>query len=339
MKIALTADPEIAVPPEFYGGIERIIYLLAESLYKQGHEVTLFAHKNSRISGRIIPYRGTSSRSKADTLRNMLLISRTCLSDKFDIIHSFGRLAYLTPVLPLATPKLMSYQREPTISQLSKARKLSRASLSFTGCSRYISDQIAPFTPSHAIYNCVDFSQYDLQPQVSADAPLIFLGRVEPVKGPHLAIDIALQTGRRLIIAGNIPEEHQSYFDEKIRPFIDDKKIIYAGPVNDKQKNELLGAAAALLMPIEWNEPFGIVMIEAMACGTPVLGLSRGAVPEVIDQDLTGFHTPDKNELASFVAQISGMNRRAVREQAQKRFDVPVITREYLNLYQQLISR
>ncbi len=127
-----------------------------------------------------------------------------------------------------------------------------------------------------------DLSTYKFTSGVAPDAPFVFLGRIEEIKGPHLAIEIARRAGAKLIIAGNIPEEHRAWFDEMVAPFIDGSQVTFIGPVNDRQKSELLGQARALLMPIIWEEPFGLVMIEAMACGTPVIGMRRGAVPEVV---------------------------------------------------------
>ncbi len=169
--------------------------------------------------------------------------------------------------MPLHIPKLMSYQREPTISQIAKAVKLSaKGTLAFTGCSNYITDKITAYAPAHTVYNGIDTNKYILTTNVDPDAPLVFLGRIEPIKGTHTAIDIARKTGKKLVIAGNIPDNEQGYFDTEIKPFLGER-ITYIGPVNDSQKNELLRNALALLMPIHWNEPFGIVMIEAMACG------------------------------------------------------------------------
>ncbi len=338
MKIAFTADPEIAVPPLFYGGIERIIDLLITELSKLGHEVTLFAHKDSVINGRLIPYHSTAT-GFSSVIRNSLLISKTTVLQDFDIIHSFGRLAYLMPLLPFRIPKLMSYQREPTLSQIKKAIKLAKKNtLAFTGCSGYISNQITPFAPAYAIYNGVDVNKYVFENEVDINAPLTFLGRIEPIKGTHIAIKVARATNRKLIIAGNIPSEYQSYFDEQIKPELDDQ-ITYIGPVNDAEKNILLGSSAAFLMPIEWNEPFGIVMVEAMACGTPVIAFNRGSVPEVILHTINGFRCDTTEEMISYVNKIASIDRKEVRKDAESRFSAQVIVQHYLSLYKQLIER
>ena len=337
MKIAITADPLIPVPPLLYGGIERIIDMLIRGLIKQGHDVTLFAHKDSKVNCRLVPYKAEGS-SARDILLNTYIINKTLLANKFDIVHSFGRLAYMLPQMPLHIPKLMSYQREPTISQVSKAIKLSaKGTLAFTGCSNYITDKIKLYAEAHTVYNGVDTDKYISADTVAPDAPLVFLGRIEPIKGTHTAIEIAHRTGKKLVIAGNIPESEHGYFDKEIKPFLDER-ITYIGPVNDSQKNELLRNALALLMPIQWNEPFGIVMIEAMACGTPVIGFNKGAVPEVIENGVTGFGSDTLEQLIEDVARVHTLNRTRIREITETRFSADVIVGQYLDIYYKMIN-
>jgi glycosyltransferase involved in cell wall biosynthesis len=335
MKIAITADPEIPVPPILYGGIERIIFMLIEELHKEGHDIILFAHKDSKVPCKLIPY-PSQGQSKLEILKNTVCITRHVLTNKFDVIHSFGRLAYLTFVLPLKVKKIMSYQREPTISQVKLANKLAyRNSLVFTGCSEYIAKQIRPYATAFAVHNFVDINNYDFKSTVPADAPLMFLGRVEKIKGTHLAIEIARKTGNKLIIAGNIPNaaKHQEYFEKEIKPHIDDDQIKYVGPVNDSQKNELLGGSKAFLMPILWDEPFGIVMAEAMACGTPVIGLRRGAVPEVITEGMDGYICTTVDQMIDAVNNIVKISRLKVREACERKFSSKVIADEYTEIY------
>lgn len=242
MKIAITADPSIPVPPLLYGGIERIIDMLIKGLMDRGHEVTLFAHQDSQVNCRLIKYPGTSQ-LPLDVIKNTLTVSSLLLRS-YDIVHSFGRLAYLTAILPTKVPKIMSYQREPTLSQVRKAINIARDNtLSFTGCSEYIAKQIRPFAPSIAIPNGVPMDKYTFRASVAIDAPLVFLGRIEYIKGPHLAIDVAIKSGRKLIIAGNIPLDSQSqeYFRTSIQPYLNQGQIEYIGPINDEQKNALWG--------------------------------------------------------------------------------------------------
>ncbi|RYY70628.1 MAG: glycosyltransferase family 4 protein [Chitinophagaceae bacterium] len=333
MKILLTADPEIPVPPLLYGGIERIIDMLVNVYVDQGHDVTLVAHPDSNVPCRLIPWKGRNSQGLKSMLVNTAQLSSHVWKEKYDVVHSFSRLAYLTPLLPSHTAKVMSYQREPTLSQIKKASTLARkGTLLFTGCSNYISDQIKPIATAATVYNCVPIERYDFRPQVDDDAPLTFLGRIEPVKGTHIAVQIARQTNRRLIIAGNIPTEGKDYFEEKIKPFLNER-ITYIGPVNDAQKNDILGRSSAFLMPIEWNEPFGIVMAEAMACGTPVLGFALGSVPEVVENGVTGFVCRSEEEMVAKIGEIPSISRLYVRRAAEERFSDRVIANSYLRIY------
>jgi glycosyltransferase involved in cell wall biosynthesis len=335
-KIAITADPELPVPPLLYGGIERIIHGLTNYYVSQGHEVHLFANEESKSAGILHPWRGKSSTSKTDSLRNAIQLRNAHKIHKFDVIHSFSRLAYLLFLLPLSAPKIMSYQREPTLSQVKLARSLAKkGSLIFTGCSGYISRQISAVAESTAIHNFVDTDFFSFNHTITDDAPLVFLGRVEPIKGPKEAIEIAARSNKKLIIAGNIPTEYTNYFDNEIEPLLNDD-IRYMGPVNDQQKKALLENASALLMPIQWNEPFGIVMIEAMACGTPVLGFSRGAVPEVIFNGINGYRCSTIEEMIANLKEVTQLDRLKVREYCESHFSIPVISKQYLSLYRKL---
>jgi len=198
----------------------------------------------------------------------------------------------------------MSYQREPTVTQIKKAVQISKkGSLAFTGCSDYITRQISPYAACTTVYNGIELDKYRFNPTVPADAPLIFLGRIEPIKGIKTAINVAVAAGRKLTIAGNVPDEYIGYFEQEIKPRLC-QNVEYVGPVNDVQKNELLGQSSALLMPIGWNEPFGIVMAEAMACGTPVIGFNKGSVPEVIVHEKNGFRCDTSDEMIALVKQI-----------------------------------
>ena len=339
LKIAITADPELPVPPKLYGGIERVIDMLIRGLVARGHDVTLFGHPDSDVPCRLVPYAGASSLSRADTLRNMLAITRTVMGGGFDVVHSFGRIAYLLPLLPLRTPKLMTYQREVTPRSVKWGHRLSRGTLHFSAISQWMMQDTQHLANWHLVYNGVPMDVYDFVPAVADDAPLVFLGRIEHIKGTHLAIEIAKRTGRKLVIAGNIPAEHQTYFDQQVKPHLDGDRISYIGPVDDKQKNALLGQAAAFLMPILWEEPFGIVMAEALACGTPVLGLRRGAVPEVVEDGVTGFVRDDLDGLISTVSRLGELDRRACRERAERLFSDTAIVEAYLDVYRKLLGR
>ena len=335
LRVALVADPMLPVPPKLYGGIERIIDMLARGLADRGHDVMLAAHRDSATAGRLVPYPGERTDRPADIVRNARTVWR--LRDhRPDIVHSFGRLFSLGPLLRARVPKLMSYQREPTLPRIRLAYRLARRdTLAFTGCSEHIAGQIRTVAPSFAIFNGVPLQRYQATNQISPDAPLIFLGRIEAIKGTHNAIEIARLSGRRLIIAGNIAD--QAYFDRRIAPCLSER-ITFTGPVDDEQKNELLGAAAALLMPIEWEEPFGIVMAEALACGTPVIGTPRGAVPEVVIDGRTGFVRESVAAMAESVESLPMIDRTACRADCEARFSDAAIVDEYVALYRQRIG-
>lgn len=338
MRIAITADPELPVPPKLYGGIERVIAMLIEGLVARGHEVTLFANPASQVPCQLVPFKGASSLSRVDTMRNMLTICQHVLRGRYDIVHSFGRIAYLLPLLPLRMPKLMTYQRVITPRSIRWGHRLSRGTLHFSAISEWMMADVKGLANWHLVYNGVPMHVYDFNPAVAPDAPLVFLGRVEHIKGTHLAIEVARKSGRRLVIAGNVPHGHEPYFEQSIRPHIDGVQVSYMGPLDDLQKNELLGGAAALLMPILWEEPFGIVMAEAMACGTPILALRRGAVPEIVVNGVSGFVCESVQELVECVARIPDIDRRATRDLTQQRYSDAAIVLAYESVYRQMLD-
>jgi glycosyltransferase involved in cell wall biosynthesis len=332
MHVAITADPMLPVPPRLYGGIERVIDMLARGLVARGHRVTLVAHRDSETAGRLVPYPSESATGALGLVRNTLAVARLAAL-RPDVVHSFGRLATLAPLLPLGVPKVMSYQREPTLKQVRLAARLARrGTLSFTGCAEHIAALMRPYAPSVAVFNGVPMDTYAFRAAVPDDAPLVFLGRVERIKGAHTAIAVAKAAGRRLVIAGNVPPEAQGYFDAEVAPHLGDA-VTYVGPVDDAQKDELLGGALAFLMPIEWEEPFGIVMAEALACGTPIVGTPRGSVPEVVREGVTGFIAPTVAGMAEAVGRVGSLSRAACRADCEARFSDTAIVDAYEALY------
>jgi len=342
MRILLTADPELPVPPVGYGGIERIVDALVRRYVSLGHQVGLVAHPASTSdASRRFPWSGAASRGALVTLRNALALRRAAAKFKPDMLHSFSRLAYLAPLLPQRLPKLMSYQRHTGGRQIALAARIAGPSLRFSGCSEFICQMGRPWGGMwQAIPNFVEPDRYDFVAQVPPDAPLVFLGRVESIKGPDLAIAIARAAGRRLLLAGNRAERgpEREFWDTKIAPHLGHDGVEWIGEVNDAQKNELLGRATALLVPIQWDEPFGIVFAEALACGTPVLTCRRGATPEIIDEGRTGFFIIGADDGAAAVRRVSELDRAACRREAETRFSVAVCASQYLALYQ-AISR
>lgn len=346
LHIAMTVDPYIPVPPVTYGGFERVAAGLIHELAARGHTVTLYAHPDSRTPARHVPYGvpphfGMRARA-AELWQVGADLWRTRRS--IDVVHSFGRLAALAPVLvDRSLPKVQSYGREIAWTGIARGVRLAGSSLTFTACSDAMWAGRAH--PRHGrwvtVYNGVDLSLYDATPAVAVDAPLMFLGRLERIKGAHTAIDIARRAGRRLIIAGNRVEtgDGRGYFAQEIQPHLDDHHVTYVGAVDDDAKNRWLGQAAALLMPIAWEEPFGIVMVEAMACGTPVIGFGRGSVPEVVEEGLTGAVVTDSDQAVRAVNRVVQFDRLRVRARCAQRFSYPVIADAYEQLYREVIAR
>ncbi|MEC9347795.1 MAG: glycosyltransferase family 4 protein [Pseudomonadota bacterium] len=339
LRIALTADPEIEVPPRFYGGIERVVDMLAHSLTEAGHDVTLFAHPASRSAGRLVAWPGSDSRSVTDTARNMATLAREVARGRFDLVHSFSRIAYMLPILPFGVPKLMTYQREISRRSISLGHRLSRGTLWFSAIGHHMMRSVGDIGTWRMVPNGVPLRAFSYSADPGPDAPLCFLGRIEEIKGPHLAIRIAKASGVPLVIAGNIPDAHRSWYEREVAPHIDGRFIRYVGPVDDVQKNALLGRSRAFLMPILWEEPFGIVMAEALACGTPVLGLRRGAVPEIVEDGVSGFVTDTVEELVACVARLPELDRAASRRRAETRYSDTAVAAAYLGVYREMMGR
>jgi len=345
LRVALTVDPFLPVPPEHYGGIERIVDFLVRGLVERGHSVTLYAHPDSRTAGVHKPYGAGTHAGVWPRFRELWQLGSKLWMDReeFDLIHSFGRLAALLPVLPdRRLVKIQSYQREVPWPGVQKAVRIAGSSIRFTACSSAMYRGLAGYGASRGtwrtVFNGVDLSKYDFVPKGGQDAPLAFLGRLERIKGAHNAIAIARAANRRLILAGNRVPSSDEYYEREIAPCLDGDRILYVGPVDDKAKNAMLGSCAALLMPIEWEEPFGIVMAEALACGTPVIGFSRGSVPEVIREGVNGYLCSDVAEAAAAVDRLDRLNRADVRKDCEARFSSGVIVSEYELLYREALS-
>lgn len=337
-RIAVTVDPEIAVPPTYYGGIERVVYQMVETLIDRGHDVVLFASPDSTTRAHQIGYGARRSTGSINTLRNMATLTNQLGRGEFDVVHSFSRLAYLLPLMPARLPKLMTYQRQITPRSVSLAKRLSRGSLHFSAVSQAMTANTQHLVDWHVIPNMVDTqAMAPIDSDIAhASRPLVFLGRIESIKGVHLAIECARRTSRRLLIAGNVPEQATEYFDTQIKPQLDDQ-IEYIGAVNDNDKRQLLAGASAMLMPILWDEPFGIVMAEALACGTPVVALNRGSVPEVIEHGRTGFICEDIDAMVASIEQLGVIDRNDCRLSAIERFSTHSVVSRYESVYEQII--
>ena len=244
-------DPGIPIPPTGYGGIERIVGMLALEYRRLGHTVELFSSQGSSIEGIRCHSIGPDGFPPSKLVSWVAILKAWKFlflkRNEFDLIHSFGRLIYLLPILNHSVKKIMSYQREISQRNIKWINKLPITNFVFTGCSNDLVSRGSVAGRWETIYNAIDFSKYTLIENVPSDAPLMFLGRIERVKGCHTAIRIALQTGNKLLIGGNISPlaDEKKYFEEEIRPYIDDKQIIFLGPLDDEQKNTYLGQSKA----------------------------------------------------------------------------------------------
>ena len=338
MKILIVMDPGILVPPNGYGGHERLVEMFALEYARLGHDVHLLVTTGSKLPGCIVhPFGKEGFPPKKYDAIKAIPSAWTFLwknRNNFDLVHNFGRLAYLLPILNLSIKKIMTYGREIHGPNIKRINKLRNQNIIFTAPSDFCLKSGNVAGKWITIHNAIDFNKYDLKKEVSSDAPLIFLSRLERLKGAHEAIEIALSLGENLIIAGNISKlpEEQTYFKSKIEPFIDNKQIKYVGVLNDEQKNVFLGMSKAMLFPARTEEAFGMVMVESMACGTPVIAYDYAAMPEVVDHGITGFIVSDMAMMSDKIKKIVEIDRERCREHALNRFDVRRISKKYLNL-------
>ena len=313
---------------------------LAKGLMERGWEVGLVASEGSKVEGaKVFPWAVDRPCGPGCHLANAITLDRVWRMFRPDVVHSFSRLIYLWPILWAGGKAVMTYQRATGGWNLKIAQGFGRQRLQFTAISEFIAAQGRKQGGKwEVVPNFVDTAKYSFAPEVAPDAPLVFLSRVEPIKGADLAIRIAKQSGRGLVLAGNRVEtgSARGYWDREIAPYLDKDGIAYVGEVNDAQKNELLGKAAALLVPVQWDEPFGIVFAEAMACGTPVISCPRGALPEIVEEGRDGFLIRNEAEGVAAAKKIGTINRRACRRKVEEKFSLSVITDQYVRIYKNL---
>jgi glycosyltransferase involved in cell wall biosynthesis len=344
MHLLLTADPEIEVPPRLYGGIERIVDVLVRRLRARGHRVGLVARAGSTSpADEFYAWPGKESWSKVDTVKNIWALGEAARSFQPDLIHSFSRIAYLLPHLRGQRPLVMSFQREPTPRTVALAVRLSRPHvLTFTGCSEYLAGRGRRGGGDwYGIPNFADTEALTINASVPADAPLVFLSRVESIKGAHWAIEIARRTKQRLIIAGNhlATGPEADYFHQQIEPHFGRDGIEYVGAVDDVQKNALLRSAKAMVVPIQWDEPFGIVFAESLACGTPVISCPRGALPEIVRPGVDGFLVRSIEEGCDAVGKVGALDRLSCRKRAEDLFSPDAVVARYDELYKRVLAK
>lgn len=344
LRILVIMDPLIPVPPLHYGGIERVVADLVDGLVGRGHAVALWAAPGSGTRAALQPFGRAGEWTRWSNLRNTSVLSMRLLTDRrhFDVVHNFGRLAYLSTMLASNVAKVQTYMRPVTPRNMRLARRLGARRLAYTAVSGAIRDTGLPGGGDwRVIYNCASPTRFHPSAEVDPEgAPLVFLGRLERCKGAHTAIDVAQRLGRALIVAGNVSTlaDERAYFERELRPRIDGERIRYVGPLDDEQKVAVLGGAAALLLPVEWDEPFPVVLPEALLCGTPVIGFRRGGIPEGIDHGATGFLCDDAQGMADAVSRLATIDRRHCRAEGVRRFSDAAIVDAYESLYRELVA-
>jgi glycosyltransferase involved in cell wall biosynthesis len=341
LKIAQVAPLAESVPPRLYGGTERIVSYLTEELVAMGHEVTLFATGDSRTSAELAapwPRALRFDPGLRDTsIPHVLMLEEVYRrGSEFDVIHCHLDYCHFSLLNRQSTPFLTTLHGRldsPEVTALLRA---------FPGAPLVsISNNQQAFVPRAnfvaTVYHGLPVNL--LEPQPVRPKYLAFLGRMSPDKGPERAIRIARQTGIPLKIAAKIDQEDQDYFSKTIQPMIDSRTVEMQGEISEAQKAEFLSGAVALLMPIDWPEPFGVVMIEAMACGTPVVAFNRGSVPEIVDHGVTGFIVEDESEAVAAIGRVHTMSREMVRSHFQRRFTARRMALDYLDVYRDLAVR
>jgi glycosyltransferase involved in cell wall biosynthesis len=339
MKIAQVAPLWERVPPTTYGGIELVVSHLTDELVRRGHEVTLFASGDSQTLANLEAVYPRALRLdpnvKEYAVYEMLELSQVYQrSQEFDIIHSHVGISALSLASLVSTPtvhtlhgsftednrKAFSHHHKQPYVSISDAQR--QIKLNYFG----------------TVYNGINPEDYPFKKQPQEPEYLAFLGRFSPEKGPHHAIAIAKQSGWRLKMAGKIDLVDSKFFEQEIAPHIDGQQIEYLGEVNLAQKAELLGNAAITLFPITWQEPFGLVMIESMATGTPVIAMNLGSVPEVIAHGETGFVCQNYEEMAQMIPHALKLNRQTCRKYVENKFSVVQMVNGYEAVYDQIIK-
>jgi glycosyltransferase involved in cell wall biosynthesis len=341
MKIAQIAPLWERVPPPAYGGIELVVALLTDEQVRRGHEVTLFASGDSITEAQLESIHPRALRLdssiKECNVYEMLHLSKAYeRAQEFDIIHSHMGYIALPYAKMVKTPtvhtlhgvftsdneKLFAYAKQQPYVSISDAQREPRLGLNCVA----------------TVYNGIEIASHKFHPQPEEPPYLAFLGRISPEKGTHLAIQIAKQSGWRLRMAGKVDIVDREYFAQEIEPHIDGQQIEYLGEANHTEKNALLGGAVAMLFPITWREPFGLVMIESMAAGTPVIAMNMGSASEVITHGKTGFICTNFEECVSAIALAAKLDRYAIREYVSQRFGVQQMVDGYEAVYQQVLA-
>jgi glycosyltransferase involved in cell wall biosynthesis len=339
MKIAQVAPLVESVPPRLYGGTERIVSYLAEELVGLGHDVTLFASGDSITSAELVPCCARALRLDPDVCdvnpRSMMkMIDKVReRAEEFDVLHFHTDLFHFPLFRSLAARTLTTLHGRQDLGDLKplyyRFGEMPLVSIS--------DDQRRPLPHANFVATIHHGIPGDLhQPSFAPGSYVAFLGRITPDKRPDRAIRIARAAGIPLKIAAKVDKVDEDYFRTEIRPLIEGPGVEFVGEINEREKTKFLGDAAALLFPVDWPEPFGLVMIEAMACGTPVLAFRCGSIPEVIDDGVTGKVVDSEDEAVAALPEILSYDRRAVRQRFATRFTATRMAKDYVATYRKL---
>ena len=342
MRIAQIAPLHEAVPPKLYGGTERVVSYLTEALVELGHDVTLFASGDSQTSAKleaVWPQALRLDPTIRDTMApHMLLLEQVrCRAAEFDVLHFhidyypfslFARQS--TPFVTTLHGRLDLPELQPIFNTFNDVPVISISDNQRTP----LPQAAWQATIHHGLPENLLTPRSDIKPSY-----LAFLGRISPEKRVDRAIRIAEQAGMPIKIAAKLDKADRAYYEEQIKPLLSLPHVEYVGEIGESEKAEFLGGAHALLFPIDWPEPFGLVMIEAMACGTPVIAFNRGSVPEVIENGVSGFVVEDELSAVAAVKRLSTLSRQTVRQTFETRFSSQVMARNYLHTYESLLRQ
>jgi glycosyltransferase involved in cell wall biosynthesis len=340
MRIAQLAPLAESVPPKLYGGTERVVAWLVDQLVELGHDVTLFASGDSRTRGKlhpVWPHALRLGRKGADpnAACALLLEAIAKRASEFDVIHAHIDWLPLPLLSRLGVPFLTTMHGRLDLPGLRDViREFPEAN--FVSISEHQRMALPDANWSATIQHGLPVDLF--RPAYGPESYLAFLGRLTAEKGPEDAIRIARAAGKPLRIAAKIPRAETAYFKKRLQPHIDGENVRLVGEVDDARKQPFLANAAALLFPIDWPEPFGLVMIEAMACGTPVIAYRSGSVPEVVEDGVTGFIVDSEQEAVSAVNELARLDRTKVRARFEQRFSAHRMAREYEGQYRKLIA-
>ena len=341
MRIAQVAPLIESVPPKHYGGTERIVSYLAEELVRAGHEVTLFCSGDSVTAARLIaPTRRSlrkNERCKDPMAREVILIDHVVEhAREFDVIHFHTGYLHFAVSRRLPVPHVTTLHGR--LDMLDLVRVFDRFRdvpvISISDSQR----EPVPWANWQAtIYHGLPKDLFRFYPD--RGDYLAFLGRISPEKGADRAIEIAKRVDMPLKIAAKVDRADRRYFKRVVEPLLNDPHVEWIGEISDQHKNEFLGNAYALLFPIDWPEPFGLVMIEAMACGTPVIAYESGSVPEVMEDGITGFVVREPGEAAEAIGRVTDLSRARCREVFETRFTATRMADDYMEVYEQMVHR